>query len=119
MKPITKKQAAVLNYILTFIKLHGHSPTMDNIALDLSKARSTVHEQVDILVKYNYLIRVKGRVQVEQPTLKTIDAALFAEMVSALQFIKLKASPYAQSGCILHDINSRVSKVLPKAERAY
>lgn len=58
MKSLTKKQRQVLDYIRTFMELHGHAPSYEEIAqgMGLSSA-STIHVHVENLRLKGYLTK--------------------------------------------------------------
>ncbi|MEI8270341.1 MAG: transcriptional repressor LexA [bacterium] len=56
MKPITKKQKQVFDFINTYIAENGISPTIEEIRKKLKlKAVSTIHEHIDSLKEKGYL----------------------------------------------------------------
>jgi repressor LexA len=56
MKPITKKQKQVFDFINKYISQNGLPPTIEEICRELKlKAVSTVHEHIKTLTQKGYL----------------------------------------------------------------
>lgn len=59
---LTKRQLAVLQFIQTFSKAEGRSPTLTEIAKGVgSSAVSTIHKHVQHLMDKGYLVRSHGK----------------------------------------------------------
>jgi SOS regulatory protein LexA len=64
MKPITKRQKEILDYISDYIENKGYAPMYEEIRGEFGlSAVSTVHEHIETLVKKGYLKRHRGRVR--------------------------------------------------------
>jgi site-specific DNA-methyltransferase (adenine-specific) len=55
MPTLTKKQKEILDFIKSYIKKYGFSPTFEEIADHTNRAFSTVHEHVEELVKKGFI----------------------------------------------------------------
>ncbi len=60
MSTLTPKQKRVLNYIESYIKKNGVSPTFEEIGRNTKKAFSTVHEHVETLIKKGFIIKTSN-----------------------------------------------------------
>jgi SOS regulatory protein LexA len=64
MKPITKRQKEILDYISDYIENKGYAPMYEEIRGKFGlSAVSTVHEHIEALIKKGYLKRHQGRVR--------------------------------------------------------
>ena len=58
---LTRSQRKVYNVIAGYINIFGVSPTISEISEELNKARSTIHEEVGILVKKGYIEKINNK----------------------------------------------------------
>jgi repressor LexA len=64
--PVTlyRKQRQIIDYIETFIRIHGYSPTLQEIADSIGvKSLATVHEHLSALTKKGVIRKVNGEVR--------------------------------------------------------
>ena len=57
MSTLTKKQKEIFDFIESYNKRHGVSPTFEEISKHIGKAFSTVHEHVEALIEKGFLLK--------------------------------------------------------------
>lgn len=76
MKPLTKKQADILHYIIDTTKEYGHSPTYEDIARHFKlRSKATVAEHLATLQTKGYLKLPGGRAGTLQPVAAALNLA--------------------------------------------
>ena len=60
-KLLTRSQKKVYDVIKGYINIFGVAPTIKEISTELNKAKSTVHEEVSILVEKGYIEKLERR----------------------------------------------------------
>lgn len=56
-KSLTYKQKKLYDIILEYISIIGVAPTIRELSFELDRSRSTIHEEIDILIAKGYLVK--------------------------------------------------------------
>ncbi len=68
IKPLTGKQKQILDFINSFVREKGYSPSLQEIATDIGKKVSTAQYFVDELEEKGYLIKIANKARGITPT---------------------------------------------------